>query len=420
MDDQSIKRKPKGLRKDKRVQVTLTIGRKEDGSPDRKSFYGETRKEADAKRQDYKLKRQMGLIVDKRVYVKDWVNTCLELYRNKVDEAYKSNDAVPYHKIQKTLGRMYVDDVREADLQKLLNDSSDMSFSTVDKLYQAIRLVFDRARRNKLIYDNPAENLEMPDVEKGTHRALDRWEIDCILNNWQEHRCGIWAMLLMLAGLRRGEMIALDWSNVDMDNKQLTVKQVGVIATNQSKIVDRAKTKAGIRTLPICQPLWDCLNTIPKDKRTGLVCTMADGKRITGSGFKRGWDGFNLAMQRILNGEPVVQQGRRETLQAKIDKAKADGREYILFSVQAHDLRHTFATGLYDAGIDIKSAQYYLGHADIRMTLDLYTHLSEEREKAQRSQLVTFLDGWLKVDAQNAEDHEKTALDHEVPETKNS
>ncbi|MBR6982066.1 MAG: site-specific integrase [Ruminococcus sp.] len=416
MDDQSIKRKQKGLRKDKRVQVTLTVGRKEDGSPDRKSFYGETRKEANAKREDYKLKKQLGLIVDKRVYVKDWIDTCLSLYRTKVDDAYKSNDAVPYHKIQKAIGRMYVDDVREADLQKLLNDNSNMSFSTVDKLYQAIRLVFDRARRNKLIFDNPAENLEMPDTEKGTHRALERWEIDCILNNWQQHRCGIWAMLLMLAGLRRGEMIGLDWSNVDMDNMQLTVKQVGVIKTNQSAIVDRAKTKAGIRTLPICQPLWDCLNSVPKDKRKGLVCTMADGKRITGSGFKRGWDGFNLAMQRILNGEPVIQQGRREKLDAKIEKAKAAGKQYVLFSVQAHDLRHTFATGLYDAGIDIKSAQYYLGHADIRMTLDLYTHLSEEREKAQRSQLVTFLDGWLKVGAENAENHEINADDHEVPE----
>lgn len=351
MDDKRIKKKQKGLRSDNRVQVTLTVGRKPDGSPDRKSFYGATWTEADQARQDYKLKMKMGLVVDRQQTVSEWVDTCLSLYRQNVDEAYINNDAVPYKRLKNAIGRMKVADVHEADLQKLLNDVKDMSYSTVSKYYQAIRLVFDRARRNKMIFDNPAENLQMPKCERGSHRALERWETDCIMQNWSQHRCGTWAMLMLLCGLRRGEMMALTWDNVDMKKHLLSVKQVAVIKSNKSKIADRAKTEAGIRELPICQPLWDCLNAVPEDKRTGFVCTMTDGNQITGSGFSRGWNGFNLAMQRILNNEPVVQQGRRVKLEQRIEDASKNGREYILFSVLAHDLRHTFATALYEVHI---------------------------------------------------------------------
>jgi len=60
-----------------------------------------------------------------------------------------------------------------------------------------------------------------------------------------------------------------------------------------------------------------------------------------------------------------------------------------------HDLRHTFATGFFEAGVDIKSAQYYLGHADASMTMNLYTHLTEERKNASRATLTDYLDDWL-------------------------
>lgn len=381
MDDIKLKRKQRGLRKDNRIQVTLTIGHDENGAPIKKSFYGKNRTEAEAKRENYKLQLRMGITADSKITVSQWTDRCLQLYRTKVDEAYVVNDTVPYNRMKRAIGRMLVADVREADLQKLLNDVSHMSFSTVSKYYQAIRLVFSRARRNKLIYDDPSENLEMPNTNKGSHRALERSETDTILQHWHEHRCGTWAMLMLLAGLRRGELIALNWQNVDMGNRQLTINSAARIKSNQSKIVDKPKTKAGFRIIPICNQLYDCLDCIQENERIGLVCTMATGKQISASGFRRGWDSFNHALK---------------------------------LNVKAHDLRHTFATALYDANVDVKSAQYYLGHADIRMTLDLYTHLSKERENTQRSRLVTFLDGWLvNGHFESTENHEKTAMENE-------
>ena len=389
------KRKRRGERADGRILVTLVTGRTPDGKPKREYFYGKTRAEAEAKRDAYKQKLNLG-VVEGKTTLAEWIETYKQLYRKKVNPAYIVNDNVPYNRLSKALGHMKLSEVREIHLQNALNAVDGMSAATIKTYYQVMFRVFERARKNKFIMDNPAEGLILPNGTRGSHRAIERWESDCILQNWQAHRAGLWAMIMMLAGLRRGELIALNWDNVDMENRTITVCQVAVIKSNQSLIEDRAKTAAGIRVIPICQPLWDALNTIPPEDRTGLVCKSTTGELLSGISYKRGWDGFNLAMQRILNDEPLDQKGKRITLDKKIAEAKAQGKEYIIFKAQAHDLRHTFATALYDAGVPVKAAQYYLGHADIRMTLDLYTHLSEERKIASRSQLVGFLDGWLK------------------------
>ena len=395
-------RKKKGERKDGLIQVTYTDGRRKDGKPNRISFYGRTREEAKRKRDEYKAhgKRR---ITGNDITVQEWVDQFKAIYRTKVDPAYLNNDDVPYNRLCEAIGDMTLADVCEADLQDALNAVAGMSESTIDKYHQAIKRVFLRAEKNRLIDHNPATDLIVPDGTKGTHRALERWETDCILTNWSQHRAGIWAMLMLLAGLRRSEMMALRWENVDMKARQLSVCEVAVITKNQTAIADRAKSEAGIRVLPICQPLWDALNKTPEDERKGLICVSATGKRNTESSFSRGWDGFNTAMQRILNGEPVVQKGKRVNIEKRKAEAKAAGREYIEFSVKAHDLRHTFATALFEAGVHAKAAQYYLGHADIRITLELYTHLSREKEKATRSQITDFLDGWLKVAAPKLE-----------------
>ncbi len=401
MGDKTV-RKKRGQRKDGRIQITYTDGYRKDGKPNRISFYGHSRAEAERKRDEYKAhgrKRSTG----DDITVAEWVEEFKDIYRKKVNPAYLHIDDIPYNRLSNALGDMILSSVREVDLQNALNQVAGMSESTIDKYQQAIKRVFLRAMKNHLIQTNPATDLIIPDGKSGSHRALERWESDCILRNWNLHRAGIWAMLMMLAGLRRGELMALRWENVDMAARTLSVCEVAVIDKNAAHVEKRAKSEAGIRILPICQPLWDALNTTPPEDRHGLICVSAKGRMNTESSFSRGWAGFCVAMQRCLNGEPINQAGRRVDLEKRIADAEQRGEQYIVFKVRAHDLRHTFATALFDAGIPAKAAQYYLGHADIRITLELYTHLSREKEKATNSQLTGFLDGWLKLSAPETE-----------------
>lgn len=134
-DQQQVKtRKKKGERKDRRIQVTLTIGVKPDGSPERKSFYGKTRTEANRKRDEYKAKMAIG-IIDSKISVADWVDTCLRLYRTNVNPAYSKGDAVPYNRLKAALGKKQVSEVREADLQALINKLDGTSSSNIKKYY---------------------------------------------------------------------------------------------------------------------------------------------------------------------------------------------------------------------------------------------------------------------------------------------
>lgn len=392
-------RKRKGERPDGLIQVSLQIGYKDDGRPARKYFYGHSRAEAERKRDEYKARLASGFSLDVNMTVSQWIDIFLRTYRSRVNEAYLKSDERPYRRLEAVLGRMRLLDVRESHLQDALNDVSGMSFSTVDKYRQAIQRLFERARKNKLIADNPAADLIMPPFVKGSHRALERWEIELILDNWntKASHAGLWMMLMLLCGLRRGEMMALTWDAVDLVNRTLEVRRVAVIRKNRVKIEERAKTDAGLRTLPLCKVLCDALLTVPEEKRIGYVCLSAKELPLTESAYERGAETFCRVLERILNGEPPTQRGRRTDVERKKTEKEKDLplKERKVFSFTAHDLRHTYATALYDAGVPVKAAQYFLGHADIRITLELYTHLSKERESASRLQMVKYLDKWL-------------------------
>lgn len=323
----------------------------------------------------------------------DWIARWQEAYSVNV------SDYAPYiNRLKKDLGKKPIRSVSEADLVQSLSAYAGMSSSSALKYRMILKQIFHKAKKNRLIPEDPAEDLPLPDdVTTGTHRALAPWESECILNNWSVYHAGRWAMLMLLCGLRRGEMVALDWDAIDLESRKLTVKASASMRGSVTTVKDRTKTKAGARILPICEPLYQMLVQVPPEERTGPVCRSAKGERITQSSVDRCWKTYCNMMTRILNGEEPDQRGRRRDCVG--DKYRSpsddDGGERIVFSCLPHDLRHTYATALYDAGVDIKSAQYYLGHDDVNMTINLYTHLSKIKENEARSSLVNYLDKWL-------------------------
>ena len=390
-------KKRKGERPDGLIQRSLQIGYKPDGSPDRKYFYGHTAKEAEAKRDEYKRRFLIGASFPQNITVSEWIDVFKGAYRQNVNSAYLSIDAVPYARLSAALGNRRMIDIRETDLQTALNAVTGMSYSTVDKYRQAIKRVFARAVKNKIIDDNPASELLLPPYVKGSHRALESWEVELILANWNNEYAvaGLSVLLMMLCGLRRGEMMGLQWDAIDLSARTLEVSQVAVVHKNRVEIESRAKTEAGLRVIPICKALFDALSTVPVEKRHGFVCLSSTGTPLSGHTASDGVEQFCKVMTRILNGEPAENPVRLSRADQAARDAFHSSEEYVPFSFTAHDLRHTFATALYDAGVPVKAAQYFLGHKDIRVTLELYTHLSKERDTTSRKLMVQHFDSWL-------------------------
>lgn len=400
MDGGKIKkRKPRGMRPDGRVQVTYTDGRKLDGTPNRISFFGHTRAEAEAKREQYKEFKKAGLSYDDRkMTVNEWVDRWIELY--KVDaEAY-----APYiNRLRRDLGVFELRGIREGHLTESLSQYAGRSKSGAAKYRMILKQVFHRAYKNRLILDDPAEDLELPDdVTEGTHRALERWEIDAIMEHWQIYPAGRWAMLMLFAGLRRGEMIALDWSNVDMASRTLEVK-AAISFQRNARTLKETKTDAGLRTLPISDPLYEMLAATPESERKGAVCLSASGHPLTKDTVRKNWQTFCIAMTNVINGFKPLEPGKKRQCREKVTQIDAPLKSPVsvpesarTFACDMHDLRHTFATMLFESGIEAKDAQYYLGHADLRMTTELYTHLTDERKKKTLAQVTGYLDNFLR------------------------
>ena len=401
MEDKK-KRKPKGMRPDKRIQVSLTDGRRADGSPNRLWFYGHTRSEAEAAREQYKEFKKAGLrYEDRKITLNEWIDKWVVMYDiDLVDYGYYIK------RLRDDLGPLELRGIREGQLVESLSAFEGKSKSGATKYRMIIKQVFHRAYRNHLIIDDPAADLDLPDgLTEGSHRALERWEIDFIVAHWREYPAGRWAMVMLFCGLRRGEMIALDWSAVDLEKRTLTV-EAAVSFKGRKRTVKDTKSSAGMRTLPIAGPLYEMLSETSPALRSGPVCLSASGKPITDDTVRKNWKTYCRAMTNVLNGREAIHPGRRS--KAKDSSAKAadgynkplceagDGLEpEKVFSCDMHDLRHTYATMLFEAGIEAKDAQYYLGHADLRMTVELYTHLTEERKKQTLSQVSDYLDVWL-------------------------
>lgn len=373
------------------VTVYGDYGRDKDGKRIRKKFTGADEVEARLKKAEYERERAIGLHRQSdRITVREWIEVWQSAYKSSLHGTNKVSYDTYIARLNDEIGWMKMRDVCQINLYRALLGMEGMSKSSLTKYRMVIQQIFKKARQNKIIPDDPSEDLELPDNTSGEHRALEKWEIDLILSNWQTHHSGLWMMLMLLAGLRRGEMIALDWKNVDLESRTIAVCQAAEIVSNQVTVKDTTKTEAGMRVVPICDPLYDALNTVPEAARKGPVCVNAHGERLTQSSFANGMKTFNAAMERIVNGERPIQQGKRTDIKQPAEAPRQ------LFCIRAHDLRHTFCTLLFESGVDVKSAAYYMGHSDIRVTMEVYTHLTNEKKIQSGQTIAGYLNNLVK------------------------
>ena len=277
------------------------------------------------------------------------------------------------------LGSQRIADITHADVQAYMNTREGMSRADI-ALHKGILVgLFETAKLNKLVTENPCVGIRTPKAGayKG-HRALESWEQSVILEAAPHHRAGLWALLMMCAGLRREEMAALRWEDVDLGAGTIAVSRAAEMDSAGS--VKGTKTEAGVRIIPVPEPVRDALVCVPARDRHGLVCVNANGGPLSLTSYRQGWQSFMLVCLRVANGiRPYsTVQGWRSSSDKRVTRS---------FSCTAHDLRYTYATVLYDADVDVKTAQYLMGHKDFSVTMRIYTQLSEQKKAASIAKL---------------------------------
>ena len=376
-------------RKDGLIAVQVYLGMGEDHKRRYKTVYGATQKEADAKAEQIKLslKKGLDLSAEKDTFG-EWSARWLRLKRTEVSIKRYNSYKCCVDKYD-ALKDIPISKLRPSDFQTIILDVANCNPTTnkpaakytLTSIKNTAKQIMQLAVDNRVIDYNPVLSVKIPDTHKSpTRRALTAAEQSWIVDT--PHRAQTAAMIMMYAGLRRGEVIPLTWSDIDINNRTITVCKSVEMINDKPCVKSYTKTEAGMRTVDIPKKLADYLASRPRNGL--LVCSSAKGHMLTETAWKRMWESYIKDLNiKYGNFDDFVDRPK--------SKCIPGGVPIVIPHFTAHWLRHTFATILYLAGVDVLTAKEQLGHSDIKTTLDIYTHLDSEYKRRSMSKLDDYL-----------------------------
>lgn len=272
------------------------------------------------------------------------------------------------------IGYMEIRKVSPINCQETLNAMSGKATDTIKKVRQALYNMFEAARENHVIRENPAAKLTLPATSPiKPHRAITAREREIVLRTAETHPAGAWVLTLLYAGLRPEESIVL--RGADIADGRIHIDKA---YDRQARGVKPPKSAAGYRSIPIIPPL---ARALPHVEPFAPVFVGLRGAPLDDKAMYRLWRSFKAAMA-VTEAQLVAER----RIPALADEAPP---------LEPYDLRHTFCTDLERAGVPITVAAKLMGHSKIEITARIYTHTGEDMiEQAGRllAQLLSPID----------------------------
>ena len=368
-------------RNDGRYMVKVYTGLN-DGKKTYKFVYGKTQKEADNKAAELKISLKKGIDVSAssdsfEVWANHWTT-----YKKGMVKADRYSDVKSKAEVWiDAIGNAQITQIKPFQLQSILftiakenpKTGAPMAKKTVRGYMQVIKAIFEFAVDNRVMEYNPAAKLEAPQNVKEPIKRRHLTEEERLRVIEFKHRAQPSAMLMMMSGLRRGEATALLWNDIDFENCTISVTKSYDFKAKEFKPPKNGKA----RVVDVPDVLIDYLKTLPKV--APFVLTNARGSMMTEDSWKRLYQSYMLD----LNIEYAFG--------GSINKhANNINVPMVIQTFTPHELRHTFCTTMFEAGIDAMTAKEQMGHADIQTTLSIYTHLSAQHKEKQKNKLNDF------------------------------
>ena len=285
------------------------------------------------------------------------------------------------------LGDRHIADVTLDDIQVALVPVSKKSESVYKSVVVLYKSIFRAAKESHVIEDNPTVHLTakgggVPQTDK---IPLTDEQVEQLLEAIKGLPPYVFVMLGLYAGLRREEILALQWDSVylDTDAPYLTVRRAWHTEHNRPVILMELKTKAAERNIPLPVCLAECLREAKAASISEYVVANRDGEPLSYTQFKRLWQYIvtrttkERSYYRYENGKRI-----KHTVKPVLgEKAAHNGKVvYSLdFEVTPHQLRHTYITNLIHASVDPKTVQYLAGHESSKITMDIYAKVKYNR-----------------------------------------
>lgn len=337
------------VRSDGRLMKKVTIN----GKPI--YLYSDDPKDLENKYIEVKYQSNNGYVLNKDIKFKNFAQNWLDIGTSGLEERtiYEFKSLLRLHIIP-YIGYKKIKDIKLYDVKALLKHLGDKP-TTARKTLQLVKRILNEAVDNDIIMKNVAQNLKSPKVVKGERKPLTLEEDSILLNS--PHKYAKFFILMRYTGMRKEEIIPLTISDIDLKNKTISINKAVNLSHNQPK-VKSTKNKRN-RIVPILDIIYpivtDLVNSAKNNNRILLFVKETDNNMLT-----------DVAVRRHL-----------ESLLCSINK---NSKKTIKFT--CHQLRHSYCTMLYYAGVKIKKAQELMGHSSADMVYNVYTHLDETRENA--------------------------------------
>ena len=256
------------------------------------------------------------------------------------------------------------------------------SWNTIATIRGVIRPAFQMVFTEEIIRRNPFDfRLDfLPNntrkrvalTEKQQKQFLDFVAADaCYRKHWDEF------VVLLGTGMRVSEFCGLTMSDLDFENRRIRVDHQLVWTRTCKRYIEKTKTEAGCRYIPmsdeVYRSLYNILANRPKPRKEWII---------------DGYTGFILLDQ---NGNPKVALHIEHVVQ-RIWERYNEEHVIPLPKITPHVFRHTFCTNMANAGMDLKSLQYLMGHSDVSVTLNVYTHTEYGKAEEAMSRICNFTD----------------------------
>lgn len=365
-------------------------------------------KEAAAAYAEFEKQVRTGMYFDENITFSDFYSEWLETYGKKqlTPAEYENQERTVSRVWLPALGYLPINQIKGIHIQKVINDLEEQGLKpqTIQKYFTELSTVFTRAYKLEIIESNPCRRVTIPRNEKENKiHFFSVQQAESFLKACQDgitvHHAEkirkngrkipaydesmeiplqfqVYFTLAIYSGFRRGEMLALQWKDIDFKNHLITISKATSSAKSMNgQFIKDPKSKAGKRTISLPESCFDLLKRWKKEQ--------AAAARALGTA----WQGSADPESRYIF---IQDDGKQMHLSTPTHKfreiltaynAAASDQEQLP-EIHLHDLRHTSASILISAGVDVATVSRRLGHSKISITLDTYTHALPDIDQA--------------------------------------
>lgn len=285
-------------------------------------------------------------------YLESWFNTkkhSVGIQTAKVLKGYLNSRIIP------SLGNIKLAKLTSLHMQNYVNSLKDegLKRGTIEKIIKVIRNSLEHAIDLELISKNVAAKTKLPKADKEELTVWNEHEVQLFLKAVKDSRYSMAFHMALVTGMRQDELLGLRWKDVDLEKGHLTISQT--LSHDGKTFLLGGKTKSSLRKILLPA------STVAKLKKYRAV--VLKEKLSQGEEYQD-----NDLVMCTHSGTPINPANVRRSLNALIKKA-------AVLKIRFHDLRHTHATLLLAKGVNVKVISERLGHSNIKITLDTYSHV---------------------------------------------